>query len=176
MRRASRGFTMIEVLVVLVIIASMAGLLVINFRDSPEQRLRREADNLAALLNVAADEAVMRGTELGLAIDTAGYRFVYFDAEKKQWLPVAESALSEHVFPETVSVSIELDGEHIDEQTLQRVRELSARSQDERLRPTLLLLSSGEVTPFSLTLGYGDDFSVVLGSDGINPVAVRQHG
>lgn len=173
-RRAAGGFTLIEMMVVLVIIASMAGLLVMGFKDSPEQRLRREADDLAALLNVAADEAVMRSMELGLAIDTEGYRFVYFDLEKKQWLAVAEKTLGPHLFPDTISVSIALDGERLDEQSLERIRALSERSDDDRLRPMLLLLSSGEVTPFTLTLGYGETFSVVVSSDGVNPVSVQR--
>lgn len=172
MRRA-RGFTLIEVLVVLVIMASMAGLLVIGFRDSPEQRLRREADALATLLNVAADEAVMRGVELGLAIDTEGYRFVYFDVEKKQWLAVAERALGPHAFPDALSVSIELDGEQWGEQALERIRALAERGENERLRPAVLLLSSGEVTPFTLTLGIGESTMVVRG-DGVNPVVVAR--
>lgn len=173
-RRAAAGFTLIEVMVVLVIMASMAGLLVLGFKDNPEQRLRREADDLAALLNVAADEAVMRSMELGLAIDTEGYRFVYFDLEKQQWLAVAEKTLGPHVFPDTISVAIALDGERLDEQSLERIRALSARSDNDRLRPMLLLLSSGEVTPFTLTLGYGDEFTVVVSSDGVNPVSVQR--
>lgn len=175
MRRAMHGFTLIEVLVVLVIMAAMAGLLVIGFHDSPEQRLRREAGSLAALLNVAADEAVMRGMELGLAIDGNGYRFVYFDVEKKQWLAVAEKTLGPHAFPDTVSVSIRLDGEQLGDKVMERVRALSERSENEQMRPMLLLLSSGEVTPFTLTLGYGDEFTVVVSGDGVNPVVVQSN-
>jgi general secretion pathway protein H len=172
----ARGFTLIEVLVVLVIMASMAGLLVIGFRDSPEQRLRREADNLAGLLNAAADEAVMRGMELGLAIDDEGYRFVYFDIKKKQWLAAPEKALAPHAFPDPVTVTIALDGEQVDDKTMERIRALSERGENEKLRPMVLLLSSGEVTPFTLTLEYEGDFRVVLSGDGLNPVVVAQRG
>jgi general secretion pathway protein H len=154
----------------------MAGLLVISFQDSPEQRLRREASDLAGLLNAAADEAVMRGMELGLAIDDHGYRFVYFDIEKKQWLASPERALAPHVFPDPVTVTITLDGEDLDEEALARIRALSERGDDESLRPAVLLLSSGEVTPFTLTLEYGDEFRVVLSGDGLNPVQVTQRG
>jgi general secretion pathway protein H len=175
-RSAQRGFTLIEVLVVLVIMAAMAGLLVIGFRDNPEQRLRREADNLAGLLNAAADEAVMRGVELGLAIDDEGYRFVYFDTKKKQWLAAADKALAPHAFPDPVSVTITLDGEQLDEQMLERIRVLSERGDDEKLRPMVLLLSSGEVTPFTLTLEYEGEFRVIVSGDGLNPVVVAQRG
>ena len=175
-RGRPRGFTLIEVLVVLVIMAARAGLLVIGFKDGPEQRLRRAADNLAGLLNAAADEAVLRGMEYGLAIDEEGYRFVYFDIEKKQWLAAADKALAAHVFPDPLSVTISLDGEQLGEQALERIRALSARGDSESLRPVLLLLSSGEVTPFTLTLGYDDGFRVVLSGDGLNPVVVAQRG
>jgi general secretion pathway protein H len=171
-----RGFTLIEVLVVLVIMAAMAGLLVIGVRDSPEQRLRREADNLAALINAASDEAVLRSMEFGLAIDDEGYRFVYFDMEKKQWLAAPERALAEHAFPDTVTVSMALDGEELDEQTRERMRAFSEQGEDEKLRPLILLLSSGEITPFTLTLEYGEEFRVVLQGDGLNPVVVAQRG
>jgi general secretion pathway protein H len=174
--RTARGFTLIEVMVVLVIMAAMAGLLVIGFRDNPEQRLRREADNLAGLLNAAADEAVMRGMELGLAIDDDGYRFVYFDLKKKQWQAAPERALAPHVFPDRIAVTIALDGEQLDDQVLERIRALSARGEDEKLRPSVLLLSSGEVTPFTLTLVYGDAFRVVVSGDGFNPIVVAQRG
>jgi len=171
---ALRGFTLIEVLVVLVIMAAMAGLLVLGFKDSPEQRLRREANDLAALLNAAADEAVLHSTELGLAIDNEGYRFVYFDGEKKQWLAMTDKMLAPHKFTDTLAVDIALDGEHIDEQALQRIHQLSERSEDAHLRPTLLLLSSGEVTPFILTLGYGDELKMVVSGDGFNPIVVQR--
>ena len=77
--RNTQGFTLLEILVVLVIVAVLAGLLVFTYRDNPQQRVRREAAALAAVLNLAADEAVMQNIELGLVIDDEGYRFVYFD-------------------------------------------------------------------------------------------------
>jgi hypothetical protein len=73
-------------------------------------------------------------------------------------------------------VSITLDGEQLDAGTLERIRALSERGEDEKLRPLVLLLSSGEVTPFTLTLDYGDEFRVVLSGDGVNPVVVAQRG
>lgn len=172
-RRAS-GFTLLEILVVLVIIATMAGLLVFSFHDSAERKLQREADTLAALLNAVVDEAVMRGVELGLVIDGDGYRFVFFDAEKKQWQPSPERSLARHDFEQSYTIEFALDGEHLDERTLARVKLFAGRGEEDRLRPSLLILSSGEITPFTLTLGIDEDHKISLGGDGVNPVSVKR--
>jgi general secretion pathway protein H len=170
----NRGFTLIEILTVLVIIAVMAGLLVIGFKDSPQRRLQREAGELAALINAATDEAVMRGLEFGLVIDDRGYGFVYFDMEKKQWLPVAQGSLAQHNFDEPHTVEVVLDNARISDAERQRVQAFVARGEDAASRPLLLILSSGEVTPFTLTLGAGADSKIILSGDGFNPVTVQQ--
>jgi general secretion pathway protein H len=167
-----RGFTLLEILVTLVIVAAMAGLLVFSFHDNSQQRLQREAGDLAALLNLAADEAVLRGVEIGLVINEEGYRFVVFDAKKKEWQALPDKPLGTHAFRDTYQIVFALDGENVDKQALERIRKLSERSAEENLRPMLLLLSSGEVTPFTLTLSHAAA-SATLSSDGVNPIAVQ---
>jgi general secretion pathway protein H len=159
-------------MVVLVIVAVMAGLLVFSFNDSPQQRVHREATTLAALINAASDEAVMRSVELGLVIDDTGYQFVYFDPEKKQWQPARERALARHDFVESYTVDFTIDGAQVDETTRQRIQALAARSEDVALRPTLLIFSSGEVTPFRLALSAGQEPPINLLGDGLNPVVI----
>jgi len=61
----ARGFTLLELLVVLVIVAVMAGLLVFGTQDSPARKLQREARGLAALINTGTDEAASRSLEVG---------------------------------------------------------------------------------------------------------------
>lgn len=176
----AKGFTLIEVLVVLVIVAAMAGLLVFSFQDSSQQQLRREASAFAALLNAAADEAVMRGMEIGVVIDGEGYRFVVFDPETRQWQKAAASGLAEHKFPQRYAIEFALDGSEVDPQVIERIKLLAERSENERLRPSILILSSGEITPFKLTLRTETDNAessstpgaISLYCDGLNPVAL----
>lgn len=170
----SRGFTLLEILVVLVIVAVMAGLLVIGLKDSPQQRVRREASDLAALINAASDEAVMRGVEFGLVIDDSGYQFVYFDPEKKQWQPARERGLAGHQFVESYAIDFAIDGAAVDDNTRQRIQAFAQLSEEATLRPSLLILSSGELTPFRLTLRVDQEQPVQLIGDGINPVIVDQ--
>jgi general secretion pathway protein H len=178
-----KGFTLIEILVVLIIIAVMAALLVFTFHDSTRQQLHREAAGFAALLNAAAEEAVMRGIEIGVVLDDEGYRFVTFDPETKQWQAADKSGLAEHNFPEHYTIDFTLDGDEVDERTIERIKLLAQRSEDEHSRPSILILSSGEITPFKLTLhaqaktGLSDEAAqssdaISLHCDGLNPVAI----
>ena len=177
--RRARGFTLLEILVVLVIIAVMAGLLVFAFNDSPQRRLRREANDLAMLLNAVVDEAVMRGVELGAVVDENGYRFVMFNPETKQWQAAVERGLAEHQFPEHYVVDFALDGAEVNQQAIERAKLFAQRGESEQVRPLILILSSGEMLPFTLTLSLADDKSdseeahtISLHSDGLNPVTV----
>jgi general secretion pathway protein H len=171
-----RGFTLIELMVVLVVIAVMAGLLIIGSGDNPGRQLRREASTLASLLNLAADEAVMQGVELGLVIDGESYHFVRFDPARQRWQAIEGRPLAQYRFEREYDIAFELDGERIDERQRARIQQLAQRG-EEADRPLLLLLSSGETTAFSLTLTDSESAAqVVLRSDGVNPVIVARPG
>lgn len=72
---ARRGFTLAEVLVVLVILAIGAALLYPRLTLSPARGLRIEADRLARAVEMATRLAQWKGVTLGVSIDAAGYRF-----------------------------------------------------------------------------------------------------
>jgi len=58
---AAAGFTLVELLVVLLLIALTSGLVGLSLRDGSESRLEREAQRLAALLEAGRAEARARG-------------------------------------------------------------------------------------------------------------------
>ena len=70
---ASAGFTLIEVLVVLVLIGVIAGLATLSLGNGAERELRKESDRLAAVLRLARDELLISGGNeraLGLRRDS----------------------------------------------------------------------------------------------------------
>lgn len=73
---ACAGFTLIEILVVMVLIAIVVSVASVRFQRDDRQILRDEGLRLAALLNHARDEAITTGVALGWQANGSGYRFV----------------------------------------------------------------------------------------------------
>ncbi len=84
MTKAARGFTLIEILVVIVLIAIAATLVTVKLQPDDRGLLREEALRLAALLTQARDEAVITGASIGWRGASDGYSFYRRNAER-QW-------------------------------------------------------------------------------------------
>ncbi|HQQ64237.1 MAG TPA: GspH/FimT family pseudopilin [Pseudomonadales bacterium] len=74
-QQRTHGFTLIEVLVVLLVMGLCAGLISATVKPDDDSRLRVEADRLAQLLDLAAAEARVSGKPVAWTADASGYRF-----------------------------------------------------------------------------------------------------
>ena len=160
MRQRARAFTLIELLVVIVLLGILVSVAVLGIGGSGTSRgLRDEARRLAALIGVLSDEAVLDSQEYGLLVDGEGYRVLRYDEAATRWLEVERRKA--HKLPQWMRLDLELDGEPLqlaapvqredDRAGLPADGERSARRAP-RLEPQLLILSSGELSPFSLRL------------------------
>lgn len=144
-RSSAAGFTLLELLVVLFVIAVMAGLAVMQLgtRDRDRQ-LETEVRRLQHLLELARNEAVLTASEWGLEVEADSYRFLRLDPESGRWEAVESRPWTAHELPAGVRTRLEVED---------RERAMSALGNGEgRLRPNLLILSSGEFSPFQLEL------------------------
>jgi len=76
---SARGFTLIELVVILLIVGVILGLVGIAYTRSPVDEVREEAERLAQLLQVAQDEATTQGRLYGVELAADGYRFLVLD-------------------------------------------------------------------------------------------------
>lgn len=160
---AQRGFTLIELLVVLVILGSLIGLAVLGTGVAgPSRELRGEAERLAGLIGVLSDEAVLDNREYGLSFDREGYRVLRYDSRLAEWQAMDKRL---HRLPEWAELNFEVEGEA-----------LSLPSSEAALAPQLLILSSGEMTPFRLQLAERrrDGLRLLLSSDGFRLPRVEE--
>ncbi|GGE86481.1 type II secretion system minor pseudopilin GspH [Massilia psychrophila] len=106
-RRVTRGFTLVELMVVMVIIGITLGLVSLNAIPSPQQHLQNEAQRLALLLQLARDEAIVRNRLVAFEADGERYRFLV--RNETRWDPVTgDDLLRERAF-KNAPVSLLID-------------------------------------------------------------------
>lgn len=116
-----RGFTLIEMLVVIVIIGILSTTVALSITPSPRRALRTEATRLATLLETANAEALAGQRQLAWAAHADGYDFLLADAASgndnlPRWLAVdandANDIFRSRKLAENISIgSVEVDGQ-----------------------------------------------------------------
>jgi general secretion pathway protein H len=101
----ARGFTLIEVLVVLMIIGLFVGLVSAITRPDDRAVLRLEAERLSQLLDFAAAEAQLTGKSIAWTADGSGYRF-WRSADDANWSEIRDGELLRaRALPQGVAVA-----------------------------------------------------------------------
>lgn len=115
MMRAARGFTLIEIMVAIFVIALLGGITVFvmgGFQKEPP--LENAMKQLVTRLRMARMEAVFEQEDLGLAIDDRGYRFYRRADENSPWQVIAdESVFESDVLPKHQALQLWVDGQAI---------------------------------------------------------------
>jgi general secretion pathway protein H len=145
------GFTFLEILAVVVIIGITVSFASLSLSSrANDERLGNEANRLEALLKLAADEAIVQGEEIGLLVAADGYAFYHL--EQNQWTAYEQGPLRERELPTGMSLYLSDDGREELQIPLPQDADKNADKDKKRKDPQILMLSSGEVTPFVLQL------------------------
>ena len=143
------GFTLLELLAVIFIIGIVTSIASISIGQRSSQVVQDEPQRLNGLLRLASEEAVMQGRELALEFSDEAYSFLKLD-DNSRWLPVGDDKLlAERAFPPDINIKLEIEG-------------ATASFDDKKNLPRVFVLSSGELTPFTLTLSLEDEDAYVL--------------
>jgi general secretion pathway protein H len=92
MPQRRRGFTLIEMLVVLMVMGLFVGLVSAIMRPDDRAMLQQEAERLSELLNLASTEAQLSGTPIAWSAEASGYRF-WRATEDDLWSEIGSSEL-----------------------------------------------------------------------------------
>lgn len=156
MRRPQRGFTLLEIMVVLIIVGILVSFSVLQLGDKQDEQLRQEARRLQTLISLAREEAILEAREYAIGFWRGGYSFYELNEDEDHWSSVsADPDLRPREIPEFIDLALELEGQLV-------IMELKPPE-----KPQVFLLSSGEMTPFvlQLSLPERDDSSTEISFD-----------
>jgi len=109
-RRSAAGFTLLEMLVVLLIVGLLTAAVALAPSRNRRSGLAEEAQRLATLLESAGDEAQVRSSEIAWQPGRGGYRF-YLRDDGGQWRPMNDEPFrGRHWGSDVTAVSIHYSG------------------------------------------------------------------
>jgi general secretion pathway protein H len=176
--RRDKGFTLIEILVVVAIVAIVTAVATLSLSLVGEDRdSRTEARRLASLLEVALDESILQGREFGIELMTGGYRFVEYDPQTLTWVELPfDETLRPRDLPEGVTMELFVEDQRVvlEEQAAELDDPDEDEADDDRnFAPHVLVFSSGDVTPFEVHLSRSQmEDSVVLSVDALGQAEI----
>jgi general secretion pathway protein H len=167
------GFSLIEVLVVLLIIGFSVKMVTFAARDSDFESYEEAILKTQQMLNLASEYATLNQLELGFMLDKQQLELLHFDG--KAWQSVTIEGLETQIsFPKNIQLELVLEDlpwarenllSEVDWRALLEENEEQSLVDEEKIKlPQVLLLSSGEVSPFELlfTLAERPEFEYKL--------------
>lgn len=102
MQEHEHGFTLVELLVVMTILALACSVAALAL-PRPGHRVRDEAERFAARIHAARQQAVLANRPLALIVDTNGYAFQ--SRKDGRWETIAESPLAPAVWQQGTAIA-----------------------------------------------------------------------
>lgn len=153
-----QGFTLLELLIVLVIIGVVIAAVALSIHNSGSSQQSRSAANIfRARVMYAEQNAIIQSTTIGLAISQQGYQFYRLQnkppTEVIYWQKADDNALRYQSWPSTMNLSLRLP----DNPNALIPNQLPQQ-------PMIIFNPSGGVTPFTLKI---DHFTVQAKANGV---------
>ena len=146
--RRGAGFSLIEMMVVIFIIALAAGMVMLQINiggDDEAEALQDYADELLQLAALAEDQAVLTGLPYGLVIEPPNaehnWQLQWRKYQRGEW-SATEDIFTVQSLPQTVELVTEVEGNTLE------FKDFNKR--DEPILPSIVFYPGGEVTPFTL--------------------------
>jgi general secretion pathway protein H len=130
-----RGFTILEILVVVAVISIIASTIMLNTNfNRPEDALKKHTEKVTKTLKLLMQEAIINDTNYALSLVPGGY--LVMEASGEEWVPSQDKFLKSLASQYSYSDELIIDNQIV-----------SIEKKD-KPDPHILILASGEMLPF----------------------------
>ncbi|QMU60762.1 MAG: type II secretion system protein GspH [Gammaproteobacteria bacterium] len=148
--KINAGFSLLELLVVIVIIGISTLAVTWAFGDNQAERMSHKSRQLAALIELTQEQAMFNSEELGLLFTKDSYTFyklvTVFDKDNKEksaWQAIeGDRILTKRSLPDGLEYELYLEG----------IKVTFAAAKLKEITPHVFILSDGSISPFELNL------------------------
>lgn len=147
-----QGFTLIEIMVVVVIIAVMSVAVSLSLGGTSDRTARLQANRFIAVVNEVRDEAVISGQDYALVVDEKAQTYAFNAARENARAPINDALFKTRSIDAEVKVKWQV---------------FEVFENDKDTKPKVMISSLGELTPFEMSFaGKKLSFIVFLNDDG----------
>lgn len=148
LKNSQKGFTLIEIMVVVVIAAILMGAVTMSFPRTGDDLLKEDADRFSALVSLIQDEAILQSRDMALLIGESSYEF--YSRSDATWGTYSDKPFVPRTLKGGFQSSLYVEGVPTN------------LKQQEKPKPQILVYSSGEMTPFTYVLSIPNESSVTI--------------
>jgi general secretion pathway protein H len=144
------GFTLLELLVVLVVVAIMVSMAMLSFGVlGRDRQSEEESRRFWVVLQQAREEAELQAEDLGIFISADSYEYLRFEPRREEWqLIEGDELFAQRRLPEGLRFRLRVDSREIVMKP--DLPNRGDKDENEKWPPQVMVLSSGEVMPFEL--------------------------
>lgn len=161
------GFTLIEIMLVLVLLSVSSMAVIMSLPDSQDDQMEEQASRFYQLVQLLNEDALLNGMDYGIYFNQERQEYRFMQLNVDGWQPMEQSRFFTEVKMEDSSVEFEMelggsawaDDDRLFEPGSLFDEEMFADLEEDKkpIPPQVMVLSSGEVTPFVVTLFPGNE-------------------
>jgi general secretion pathway protein H len=139
-RKHIHGFTLIEILIVIVIISVISTVAMLSIHFNRNKQLETLANTLANLITLAEEEAMLRPAVLGLVFTPHSYQFYIYQENNHTWQPLPNRVFRATAIPDDTQITLKIHGQNIPTDGQHQ----------------LIISTSGDIPDFTISIGKSD--------------------
>src|ERR1700675_1851742 len=111
----SKGFTLVEILVVVVIMTVAISLAILSVSGTGrDSQLDEESRRIEGLIGLLHERALLEGRDFGIRIEPTAYEFVVYDPRRDHWMMLDQEQEFRHrQLPKGISFQLQLDSQTV---------------------------------------------------------------